>query len=86
MKFHQRNLVRGRLEEWLHAADLSGKVLDVGCGNSRYSQLAAERVGVDHVFGRGVDVVADIHLKRDDGKAYTSVFTTAYLREEVERG
>jgi len=29
-------------------------------------------------------VVADIHLKRGDGKAYASVFTTSYLREGVE--
>lgn len=29
-------------------------------------------------------IVADIHLKRDDGKAYASVFTTSYLREDME--
>jgi carboxypeptidase C (cathepsin A) len=29
-------------------------------------------------------VVSDIHLKRDDGKAYASVFTTAYLRSGVD--
>ncbi len=28
-------------------------------------------------------VVADVQLKRDDGKAYASVFTTAYLKEDV---
>jgi len=29
-------------------------------------------------------IVADIQLKRDDGRAYASVFTTSYLRENVE--
>jgi carboxypeptidase C (cathepsin A) len=28
-------------------------------------------------------VVADVQLKRDDGKAYASVFTTSYLREDA---
>jgi carboxypeptidase C (cathepsin A) len=28
-------------------------------------------------------VVSDIHLKRENGKAYASVFTTAYLKEDV---
>ena len=28
-------------------------------------------------------LVADIHLTRDDGKAYASVFTTSYLRNDV---
>ncbi len=29
-------------------------------------------------------IVGDIQLKRDDGKAFASVFTTSYLREDVE--
>ncbi|REJ77066.1 MAG: methyltransferase domain-containing protein [Acidobacteria bacterium] len=79
MSLLHRNLVRERLQGFLEKASPSGRVLDLGCGNSRYSALVGERVGFDRVFGIGVAVVGDAHALPFRPGVFDAVLSTEVL-------
>lgn len=80
----RRKLVRRRLAGFVAAHATAERVLDLGCGGSRYAASFPHRVGVDLRPGRGVDVVADAHrLPIRDG-SFAVVLTTEMLEHTSE--
>lgn len=54
-------------------------VLELGCGESRYAQYFPNRVGVDFIKQRDVDVLADAHALPFDSSAFSVAVSTEML-------
>lgn len=80
----RRKLVRSRLAEFVASNATTDRVLDLGCGGSRYAAHFPNRIGVDLRPGRGVAVVADAQrLPLRDG-CFGTVLSTEMLEHTTE--
>lgn len=80
----RRKLVRRRLTDFVAAHATAERVLDLGCGGSRYAASFPHRVGVDLRIGRGVDVVADAHRLPIREGSFAAVLSTEMLEHATE--
>ncbi len=74
-----KKLTRIRLDAFLKQYASEAHTLDLGCANSPYSVLFPNRVGLDVVEGRGVDVVGDAHALPFPDETFERILCTEVL-------
>lgn len=75
----RRKIVRTYLEPFIISHSTNEKILDLGCANSRYARYFPNRVGVDILNAKGVDIVADAHHLPIKSSTFSIVLTTEML-------
>lgn len=75
----RRKIVRSKLDPFIASQGTAELVLDLGCANSRYARHFPNRIGIDIIQGRGVDVVGDAHHIPIKSSSFSVVLTTEML-------
>jgi SAM-dependent methyltransferase len=75
----RHKIVRGHLDSFLRAHSTQERVLDLGCGSTRYSVYFPNRIGLDFQRRKGVDIVADAHNLPFERSSFSAVLTTEML-------
>ncbi len=90
----RRKIVRSHLDSFMSHHRTNECVLDLGCGDSRYSHYFPNRIGLDHSMQEGVNVVGDAHRLPFLSSSFSIILTTEMLEhvhnpqqviDEIER-
>ncbi len=86
--------MRSHLDSFMSDHRTNECVLDLGCGDSRYSRYFPNRIGLDHSMQEGVNIVGDAHHLPFSSSSFSMILTTEMLEhvhdpqqviDEIER-
>jgi SAM-dependent methyltransferase len=75
----RKKTVRTHLESFMAENRTEKNVLDIGCGESRYSHYFPNRLGVDFTRKKGVNVLADAHALPFQSSYFSMALSTEML-------
>ncbi len=75
----RRKIVRSHLDSFMADQKTTECVLDLGCGDSRYSHYFPNRIGLDHSMQEGVNIIGDAHHLPFSSSSFSVILTTEML-------